>query len=466
MKYILFTLAMLAMIPGAVLCGLSRRMLVIALVVMFLPLLQFDSLALNFISYEFYRGTARGMEVSFTYLVALMILSSLLFRRKFPKVLPDFGAVLYFLYFVCAIISTFANDTTRIVEGVMVADVLQSDFEVSGRMLSFFELWKMLMLSLVFWAVYGFLDLTKKPEVVIRALGIIVICCFLSVVHEYFAGVYQARGVFPHQNSMALFMMLLGPVFFAAYLNLPQSFFRHFCTVAFVCASGALLRTYSRGAMLCYPLASCATAFWSIVTRFQFRKISRLLPLVLCGILGVSAMLPQMIDRYENAPQQSADTRKWLALTAVNVMRQHPWTGIGVNNWSQYVSSHPEAQAGEEFRPNDSTGTNIGIVETIYLLVGAECGVPGLLLLISWFLYYWFVAFRLTFKLSGTRWSYIPVGLLGGLTGCYLQSALEWVLKQQINFLLLMVCFAMLSWLNQNWRSLKAAEVKQGVEAA
>lgn len=463
MKYVLFVLAILATIPGAIFCGMSRRFLAIAMVLMFIPLLNFNSTALNFISYEFYRGTARGMEVSFSYIVALMILMSLAFRRKLPKLMPDFGMWLYLFYFIWALVSACANNTTRVVEGVMVGDIFRSDFEVSGRMLSFFELWKMSMLALVFWAVYGFLDLTKKPEIVMRAVGIVVIGCFLSVVHEHFVGTYQVRGVFPHQNSMALFMMLSGPVFFAAYLNMPQSMFRRFCTVAFVCASGALFRTYSRGSTLCYPLISSITAFWSFVCKFQFRKVCRILPLALCGILGIAAMLPRIVERFEYAPQQSADTRKWLALTAVNVIQERPWTGIGVNNWSQYVSSHPEIQGGEEFRPKDSTGTNIGIVETIYLLVGAECGIPGFLFLVSWFLYYWFTAFRLMFKLKGTRWFYIPAGLFGGLTGCYLQSALEWVLKQQINFLLLMVGFSMLSWLNQNWRELKKLEIGQSM---
>lgn len=50
----------------------------------------------------------------------------------------------------------------------------------------------------------------------------------------------------------------------------------------------------------------------------------------------------------------------------------------------------------------------------------------------------------------------MPAGILGGLTGCYLQSGLEWVLKQQLSFLLLMVFFATLSWMNQHWRELRA----------
>ena len=40
---------------------------------------------------------------------------------------------------------------------------------------------------------------------------------------------------------------------------------------------------------------------------------------------------------------------------------------------------------------------------------------------------------------------YIPVGLVGGLSAIYMQSTLEWVMKQQVNFIQMMVLFASLS---------------------
>ena len=40
---------------------------------------------------------------------------------------------------------------------------------------------------------------------------------------------------------------------------------------------------------------------------------------------------------------------------------------------------------------------------------------------------------------------YIPVGIVGGLTAIYLQSTLEWVMKQQVNFIQMMMLFAVLS---------------------
>ena len=42
---------------------------------------------------------------------------------------------------------------------------------------------------------------------------------------------------------------------------------------------------------------------------------------------------------------------------------------------------------------------------------------------------------------------YIPAGIVGGLTAIYLQSTLEWVMKQQVNFIQMMILFAMLGLL-------------------
>ena len=102
-----------------------------------------------------------------------------------------------------------------------------------------------------------------------------------------------------------------------------------------------------------------------------------------------------------------------------------------------------------------------GIVETVYLLIWAECGIFALLGFIVWLLWYWFVCLRLLGRLRGTQWHFIAAGLLGGLTANYLQSVLEWVLRQQLNFICLMFMFALLSYLNTSWRRLAAEEAKE-----
>ena len=58
-------------------------------------------------------------------------------------------------------------------------------------------------------------------------------------------------------------------------------------------------------------------------------------------------------------------------------------------------------------------------------------------------------------KSGGTEWYFIPAGLFGGLAANYLQSTLEWVLRQQLNLVCLMFVFAIVSHL---WTCSKKAK--------
>ena len=81
------------------------------------------------------------------------------------------------------------------------------------------------------------------------------------------------------------------------------------------------------------------------------------------------------------------------------------------------------------------------------LLVGAECGIPALVAMLAWFAWHWFLCIGLMKRLRGTEWYFVPAGLFGALAANYMQSVLEWVLRQQLNLVCLMFVFALLSHL-------------------
>ena len=128
------------------------------------------------------------------------------------------------------------------------------------------------------------------------------------------------------------------------------------------------------------------------------------------------------------------------------MIKDRPFTGVGINNWSLNMEpDHPYQRLASE-----AVGRELnyrGIVETVYLLVCAECGIPALLAMLAWFAWYWFLCLRLLGRLRGGEWRFIPAGLLGGLMVNYMQSALEWVLRQQLNLVCLMFLFALLDHL-------------------
>ncbi len=418
MKYYLFSLTILGIVPAIFFILMDRRLLRLAMTSMLLPILAFNQTAINFFSHETYRGTSRGLEISLIYFVSLIIVLSITLLKGFRLPMLEFGGWLFVLYFACSCISA-KNSAEKIY--------------------SSFELWKMLMMLLVFYATYCYLWYTHGDfDCIMFSFALLLLINFPFILKQHYLGNGDVRGFFPHRNSLAMFASLMGILLFSRFFNkLDDGQYRKlFYGILFIIASGTLARTYSRGAIGCYPIGFAMALGLSLIFKLSFRKLYIMIPLAVVCILGAIAFLPRVIERFETAPEKSADTRKELAIIAVNMIKEAPWFGVGINNWGVNIRRHSKEYT--------------GIVETIYLLVAAECGLIGLAGLLLWFAYYWLLALILCIKLRNHPNFYIPVGVIGGLTNIYLQSVLEWVLKQQINFVQLMVIYACLSYLRKS----------------
>lgn len=442
MKYILFMIALAGVIPAGFLMANSRRLMWLGMLLVMATVLIFESTSINFMSHETYRGTSRGMEVSLAYLCALAVLLGVVIRKGKIRIMPDMGCRLFALYFLVCLLSIV---------------------NAANALLSFFEIWKMLMLYLLYLAVWNYMSLTDDVEVIAYGLAVVVLLNFPEVVWGYFHGVYQSRGVFPHQNSMGMFMAMAGCLFLARLFSSPDWNSRVFNGVIFSVASVSLLLTYSRGAIACYPIGCGLTLMATLVYEFNRWKLIITLLLAIAGITVVAVFTPRIIERFERAPERSKLTRIELANSALYMMNDNLF-GVGINNWGIKINP-PSPYSRAEMNPNlQYYGEKDGIVETIYLLVGAECGYGGLVMLLIWFAYYWLVALRLLKKLAHSPRFYFAAGALGGLLANYLQSILEWVLKQQVNFMLLILVFAVLGYLNVFYRQEKRRMQKQEEE--
>ena len=444
MKYAVFFLALLAMPPYGVALSLNRRWMKYAVWGMIGALAVYQGTAINFFSYEEYRGSSRGMEVSIVYLLAFALLVAAAFRHSLPKLIPSFGAFLYVTYFLLCLPSYGAAENT---------------------LFSWMETWKMIMLYLVYLAVRAYLDMTDNAKALVQGLAGFAVWNFLLVVKGHLSGVYQPHGSFPHQNCLAMGMHLFANLFFGVYL---VSGWRHslLSVAGFVAATVCIVRTYSRGALAMVPVSFFVTFVLSFFAAPHGRKLGilgRIVPIAAVGMVGLALMLPRIIERFSEAPEASKNTRIELALCAKEMILDEPWRGVGINNWG--IKINPPYEYAERAGRNTNRGEEFrdGIVETVYLLVGAECGIPALAAMLAWFFFYLFRGLRLARKFAGTPYAAIPAGLAGGLVACYLQSCLEWVLRQQMNLILLMVFFALLDYLAANAARLKGEFAEKGV---
>ena len=431
MKYVVFAVALLGILPAAAWCAVNRRAFGFLAAMLVVPVLAYVNTSINPISFEWYRGTSRGYEIFLAHLFAFAVMLALLLRQKRISFAPDFGAWLYLAYFAWSCVS-LVNSVNPLYSGA--------------------EIWKMAMVLCVFAASYSYLCAMKDATPLMVGFAIVLVGMFFQVVRQHFGGIWQVRGPFAHQNTLAMFLVMSVPVFFAYYLNVEKGpkALRWLFVAAFFLGSGCLIRTYSRGAIACYPIACGLVLGLSLLHDFKMKKIFRLVPLGILGLCGFLLILPRVISRFENAPKSSGQTRVEFARVARNMIKDQPIFGVGLNNWG--IKVNPPYPYWKD--TGRSGAGDDGIVETVYLLVCAECRIPGFLLMVAWYLYNLLSCLRLAKRLAGTAWFYLPVGIAGGLTGCYLQSCLEWVLKQSVTLIELVLLFSVVSFLNVHWKSL------------
>lgn len=428
MKYVLFVVAALGVPPFAWVLSMNRRWLRWAFVGVVAALCLYNQTSINFFSHEDYRGSARGMEVSLAHLMAFSLAGAMIFARRFKRWLPDTGAKLFVLHLLLCLPSLTAAE---------------------NLLFSFFEVWKMSLALVFFAAVYNYLRATDDVRTLVRGLAAFAIANLAVVAFEHVSGVWQPHGLFPHQNSMVMAMNLLGPVFFAGYLMFGlKSPFGRLCVLACVCAAGSAARSYSRMGLAMMPIGYGLTYLLCIARGRPKNWILRTLPIALAGAVALAAMAPRIVERFETAPKASANTRVEFALCAWEMIKDEPLRGVGLNNWGLKINA-PYEYAERAGRDVSVLGPDFkdGIVETVYLLDAAECGVPALFSLLAWFGWYFARGLRLTRRLRGSRLFFIPAGVCGGLAAVYVQSCFEWVLRQPIDLFCLLTCFALVSYL-------------------
>ena len=393
------------------------------LMILFIPFVY--STGINFFTDEFYKGTVRGYEVLATDMIAWSLIGGMMLSKNTkPVVFFPPGWRFYALYFMFSCISII-NADNRVYSGYVVM--------------------QMVLHYIFFVAVYNSIVQNKNFDVILYALGGFMIFTFFHmIVQRLLWGIYQPSGVFIHRNSTAMFSNMLAPIFLSLILNKQmqkRSFY--FFMMAFACASGAVVLSLSRGAIAFLPISLGIVILFSARNKMNTRKAKIMAFIGVLAIIAIVRAAPMVVDRFENAPETSAQGRVAFARAALN-MAEDKFFGVGLNNWGLKIN--PPYRYWEDTgikRPYEDFKS--GIVETIYLLVAAECGWIGFASLILWFLYYYYQNIRNIKAYWKANGFFMAIGVLGALTSVYGQSCLEWILKQQTNSYELMIIFAIIS---------------------
>ncbi|MBU6399376.1 MAG: O-antigen ligase family protein, partial [Verrucomicrobia bacterium] len=214
-----------------------------------------------------------------------------------------------------------------------------------------------------------------------------------------------------------------------------------------------------------------------ISLRFSFKKAAVALVIAL-GVTGLVAKYwVYMKARYEEASleeeyfDESKQGRGYYLRLAHAIMEEH-FLGIGLNNWSYWVSKRYGPREGYpyedyddlEYTPSKEIASSIQYAapaHNLEALTVGELGVPGLVIFcLLWLRWFW-IGKRFLRGRSPAPMHRLGIGICFGIAGIFLQSLFEWVYRQTPIFLTFNVLLGVLASLDHARRRAVQLPVRQ-----
>lgn len=461
----LFGLTMVpaGMFAAALLACLSKRirdLYFLALIVL-LPLIE--RLDVNFVSRDWYRGTARGFEVSLLdpLIFGLLIGSVVVPRRGQSRGYwpASFGLMLVFFLYACF--------------NVAVSD---------PRLFCFFELWKWLRALLLVLAVAFYLRTERELRwLIVGAAVVLWHQCLLALWQRYLEGQNRVPGSFIASNSLSILLCLLAPLMVAAVNSQLPKLLKLFCAGAIPMACVAEVLTISRAGSIILPVVLLGSTLATMSYRVTVRKVV-ITCLVLLGAAGITIKgWHSLTSRFEEVSMKDEYGNKrnlgrGYYLRVARVIAVNEPFGVGLNNWSYWVSGKYSHMLGYGFVPYRGTDREPSQVipkgalvddeaqaapaHNLSALTVGELGIPGLtIFLLLWLRWFQMGASFLQPRLSDPM-RRMGVGIFFCLLGGFLHSWTEWALRQYTLYFMLHILVGALASLYVLKR--KARKLEQG----
>lgn len=463
-KYIIaLTVLPVAMaVTTAIMC-MSRRARAISFFLLAACVVLATRLDVNFLSHEWYRGTTRGIEVSFVDLLSFGIVFSSIFfplpgNRRFywPASL---GFILMYL--------TYAAFSIVISE---------------PKIFGVFELSKMFRALMCFLAGALYVRSEREVRILILALTVALIYESVDAIYQrYGQGIYRVTGSLDHPNSLSIYLLMTAPIMVAAFNSVFPLWQRLGCLLAICLAGIGVVLTASRAAIPAFGIVMLGATLACISWKITIRKIVVTLVVVIAvgGVLIKSWDI--VIARYAEATvgeeyeDKEKDNRgRYLRLAAAII--EDKFLGVGLNNWSYWVSKKYARKIGvKEYEDYDDIPESLinSAVEfdwaakyaapahNLGAITAGELGIPGLILFALLGLRWFTMAGSFLFPRVPDPLRRIPVGILFGLLGVFLQSLTEWVFRQtqvMLSVYLLMGVLASMYRLRKQERKMEKRE--------
>lgn len=372
--------------------------------IMFMAINPID---VTFFSYNAYRGDIRGIEFGITDWLTITMIAAMLWaprwrRRKLYIRNPNQVWMLLYLA-LCAF---------------SVVSALVPQF-------AFFGVTKLIRAYATFWIAFNYIRSEDDLRFIIWCVvGLTFYSFFQVLMDKYVRGVYPPRGSFPHQNGLATFQNMMNFIIFALLIHDTTKLFDR-QTLIYWAAFGVgvitTVATLSRGGMATLVIGCAMIVVLSFVLKQHSAKVQKkfaaLGVMFLLSLPVLAVVLPEVINRFENAPVESGESRH-VANDASANMGSDYLLGVGLNNYSYAINYMPY---GEHLAELDR-----GIAHHIFWLHYAELGLMGVILFTLMTGTFMWIALRFILKRRDSRERLFAIGVLTAFAINWLIGTLEW----------------------------------------
>ncbi len=429
-KHIIFFAGSAVCIPVGILCATqSRKMLDFVFVFLVFGTCMPSGLFgfptdINFLSREWYRGSTRGVEISYLDLLAIVLfVSSLVVRNREGKKMfwpPSMGLLVAYFFWCLLNVAVF------------------SDPKIFGL----FELTKLMRAMLLFVAVCAYIRSPREINIFLWALvGTIFYEAAVCLRDRYVYHIHRIRGTLGHPNSLSMYALQCVPIFITSFFakDISQKL-RIACVFAFVAAAGCVLLTISRTGFAAMVLL--AGAAFGLGTGFKLSV--RNVALASLGLMLVSLMVVKSWDTImsrlggfdlQQEYLEGGDRGSYFRQAKPAIV-DNPFAGVGLNNWSWTISKTYGPQAGFDMEPYSSLhapphgGWQVAPAHNFFLLTLTELGFPGLILLGLFLIQSLWIGGSAILGKQGNLIRLMRLGVFLSLLGVLMQSFTEWEFRQ------------------------------------
>lgn len=361
----------------------------------------------TFFSYTAYRGDIRGIEfgitdwLTITLMVAMFRAPRWRKRRMYYRHPNQVWMLLYLALCTFSIVSALVPQ------------------------FAFFGVTKLLRAYATFWIAFNFIRSKDDMRFIIWCVvGLTFYSFFQVLMDKYVRGVYPPRGSFPHQNGLATFQNILNFIIFALLMQDSARLFDKRNLIYWAAFGAGVLTTVatlSRGGIATMIVGCAIVVMLSFLLRQDFakvrKKVAALGIMFLLSVPVLFVVLPKIIERFENAPVESGESRH-VANLASRDMGDDYFFGVGLNNYSYAINY---MRYGDNLSELDR-----GIAHHIFWLHYAELGFLGVILYVLMTGTFIWIALRFILKRRDSLERIFAIGIFTAFVINWLIGTLEW----------------------------------------